>query len=66
MFDSLKCRMGFHKPVQSHHTFHHKCRTTNKCRSKKRWQTWVKEIVTTTYCERCGKLLKTKRKWKWR
>ena len=62
MLDSLKCKMGFHKPVQSHHTFMHKSRTTNKGRSKKRWRTWIREVVTTTYCERCGKVLRTKRR----
>lgn len=53
MFNDLKCRLGFHKPMQRHYTFKHKCRTTNKGRSKKRWYTWVKEIYTETYCERC-------------
>lgn len=66
MFDNLKCKLGFHKPVQRHYTYKHKCRTTNKGRSKKRWRTWIKEIVTETYCERCGKTLRTKTKWKWR
>ena len=64
--ESLKCRLGFHKPVTCHHTFKHKCRTTNKGRSKKRWRTWVRELVTVTYCERCGKQLRLKRKWKFR
>lgn len=64
MFDRMKCRVGFHKPKQIHHTFKHKCRTTDKGRSKKRWQTWACEIVTITYCERCGRVLKTKSKWK--
>ena len=63
VLDELKCKMGFHKPVQYHHTFKHKCRTTNKGRSKKRWRTWVKEFVTVTYCQRCGKKLKQKTKW---
>lgn len=66
MFDELKCKLGFHKPVQRHYTFKHKCRTTNKGRSKKRWMTWAKELYTETYCERCGKRLKLKRKLKWR
>lgn len=63
MLDSLKCKLGIHKPVQYHHTFKHKCRTTNKGRSKKRWRTWIRELVTVTYCERCGKRLGQKRKW---
>lgn len=66
MLDNLKCKLGFHKPAQYHHTFKHKCRTTNKGRSKKRWRTWIREIVTVTYCERCGKTLRQKRRWKWR
>lgn len=64
MLDTLKCKLGFHKPVQYHQTIRHKCRTTNKGRSKKRWYTWAKEIFTVTYCERCGKVLKTKRRLK--
>lgn len=62
MFGDLKCRLGFHKPAQYHHTFHHKCRTTNKGRSKKRWRTCVRELYTVTYCERCGKTLRQKRR----
>lgn len=58
MLGTLKCKLGFHKPVQYHETFKHKSRTTNKGRSKKRWRTWVREIVTVTYCERCGIKLK--------
>jgi|GEM_PF-5326722 len=65
MFDNLKCKLGFHKPVDRHYMYQRKSRTTNKGRSKKRWRTW-KEIVTVTYCERCGKTLRTKEKWKWR
>lgn len=64
MLDTLKCKLGFHKPVQYHQTIRHKCRTTNKGRSKKRWYTYAREIVTTTYCEHCGKILKTKRRLK--
>lgn len=66
MLDNLKCRLGFHKPVQCHQTFKHRCRTTNKGRSKKRYWTWAREIITTTYCERCGKTLKQKRRVRYR
>ena len=66
MFDNLKCKLGFHKPVQYHYTIKHRCRTTNKGRSKKRWMTFAKEIYTVTYCERCYKTLRTKRRWRWR
>ena len=62
MFDNLKCKLGFHKPAKYHYKYKHKCRTTNKGRSKKRWYTWAVEIVTYTYCERCGKTLSTKRR----
>lgn len=30
MFDDLKCKLGFHKPVQEHFSFRHRFRTTNK------------------------------------
>jgi hypothetical protein len=63
MFDKLKCKLGIHKPVQYHHSFRHKFRTTNKGRSKKRWYTGVRELVTVTYCEICGKRLGQKTKW---
>ena len=62
MFDNLKCRLGFHRPVQRHYTYRHKFRTTNKGRSKKRYYT-VKELVTETFCERCYKHLGEKTKW---
>jgi predicted SprT family Zn-dependent metalloprotease len=66
MLDNLKCKIGLHKPAQHHQTFKYECRTTNKGRSKKRWMTVAKEIVTVTYCERCGKTLSTKQRWRWR
>jgi hypothetical protein len=65
MFDNLKCRLGFHKPMQEHFSIKHKYRTTNKGRSKKRYYT-VKELYTITYCQRCGKTLRQKRKLIWR
>ena len=43
MFDNLKCKMGFHKPVQEHFSIKHKYRTTNNGRSKKRYYTGTKE-----------------------
>lgn len=61
MLDELKCRLGFHKPIQEHATYKHKYRTTNKGRSRKRYYT-VRELVTFTYCERCGKQLGMKGK----
>lgn len=66
MFDRLKCKLGFHKPVQMHWSEKCESRTTRKGRSKKRWRTWAKVLYTETYCERCGKTLRTKRKVKWR
>jgi hypothetical protein len=65
MFDNLKCKLGFHKPMQEHFSIKHKYRTTNKGRSKKRYYT-VKELYTITYCQRCGKTLRQKRKLIWR
>ena len=62
ILDDLKCRLGFHKPVQFHHTFYHKSRTTSKGRSKKRWRTWARELVTVTYCAHCHERLGQKRK----
>ena len=62
MFDNLKCKLGFHQPVQEHFSFKHKYRTTNKGRAKKRYRTGVRELYTITYCARCGKQLKQKRK----
>ena len=66
MLDSLKCKLGFHKPVQEHISIKHKYRTTNKGRSKKRYYTGVRELYTITYCKRCGKTLRQKRKLIWR
>jgi hypothetical protein len=65
MFDNLKCKLGFHKPVQEHFSIKHKYRTTNKGRLKKRYYT-EKELYTITYCQRCGKTLRQKRKLIWR
>ena len=65
MFDNLKCKLGFHKPAQEHFSIKHKYRTTNKGRSKKRYYT-VKELYTITYCQRCGKTLRKKRKLIWK
>lgn len=65
MLDNLKCKLGFHKPEQEHISIKHKYRTTNKGRSKKRYYT-VKELCTITYCQRCGKTLRQKRKLIWR
>ena len=62
MLDNLKCKLGFHKPVQERISFKHKYRTTNKGRSKKRYYTGIKELYTITYCQRCGKTLRQKRK----
>lgn len=62
----IRCILGLHKKVQYHYSFLHKCRTTNKGRSKKRWRTWVKELVTITYCERCGEKLGQKTKFIYR
>ncbi len=64
MFDNLRCKLGFHKPVTVHRSYKYKCRTTNKGRSKKRYLIWAKILVTETYCERCGKILRTKSKLK--
>ena len=66
MLDNLKCKLGFHKPEQEHISIKHKYRTTNKGRSKKCYRTGVKELYTITYCERCGKTLRQKRKPIWR
>lgn len=66
MFDELKCRLGFHKLAHKHWSEKIRSRTTNKGRSKKRWHTLAKVLYTQTYCERCGKVFKTKRKVKWR
>jgi hypothetical protein len=66
ILQKARCKLGFHKPKQYHHTFKHKVRTTDKGRSKKRWHTWVREIVTVTYCEECGKKLSQKSKFKYR
>ena len=66
MPDNLKCKLGFHKPVQEHFSIKHKYRTTNKGRSKKRNYTGVRELCTITYCQRCGKTLRQKRKLIWR
>lgn len=30
MFDDLKCKLGFHKPVQEHFSFRHRFRTMSK------------------------------------
>ena len=65
MLDNLKSKLGFHKPVQEHFSIKYKYRTTNKGRSKKRYYT-VKELYTITYCQRCGKTLRQKRKLIWR
>ena len=64
MFDKLKCRLGFHKPVREHFSHKYRFRTTNKGRAKKRYYT-CKELYTITFCERCGKTLGQKRKWVW-
>ena len=65
MLDKLKCKLGFHKPEQSRRTLIRKRRTTNKGRSKKRWVVLAKEILITTYCKRCGKILSKDKRWKW-
>ena len=62
MLDNLRCKLGYHQPVQSHCTYLYRCRTTNKGRAKKRYYTYAKEIITTTFCACCGKTLKIKRK----
>ena len=59
MLDNLKCKLGFHKPVQEHFSIKHKYRTT-------RYYTGMKELYTITYCQRCGKTLRRKRKLVWR
>lgn len=64
--DNLKCKLGSHNPVQEHFSIKHKFRTTNKGRSKKRYYTGVKDLYTITYCQRCGKTLRQKRKRIWR
>lgn len=64
MIDVLKCKLGYHKPVRFRQKYKHKSRTTNKGGSKRRWRTWAYETVTITYCERCGKTLKTKTRLK--
>ena len=63
MFDKLKCKLGFHKKAQHHWTESYKLRTNRKGKSRKKYYT-VKEIITATYCEVCGKTLKVKRKIK--
>ena len=66
MFDNLKCKFGFHKPVTKHFSFKYKFRTTNKGRAKKRYRTGIKELHTVIWCERCGKTLKSKVKFVYR
>ncbi|MBR5395822.1 MAG: hypothetical protein IK144_12200 [Bacteroidaceae bacterium] len=66
MIYDLRCKLGFHKPKQQHFTVKHKFRTTNKGRSKKRYYTGIKDLYTITYCERCGKTLREKRKRIWK
>lgn len=63
MFDNLKCKFGFHKKAQRHWTESYKFRTNRKGRSRKKFYT-EKIIFTETFCENCGKVLKTKSKWK--
>ncbi len=65
MLGNLKCKLGFHKPVQEHLSIKHKYRTKDKGRSKKRYYT-VKDLYTITYCKRCGKKLRQKRKLIWK
>ena len=66
MLDKIKCKLGLHKPKTMHFSVKHKCRTTNKGRSKKRYYSYAKTLYTEVYCERCGKVLKKKSKLIWR
>lgn len=63
MFDNLKCKLGLHKKAQRRWSERYQFRTNRKGKAKKKYYT-VKNVITETYCENCGKTLKIKRKWK--
>lgn len=64
MIEDIKCLLGIHKPAKYTDTCKHQARTNHKGKSKRKWHTWAKDFTTVTYCERCGKILSVKNKFR--